>query len=142
MAARNLSSVIPARRRFGNIQKEADQDVRSSPLRNLLAPSQSRSEAQFTVGEILALAHHVVSRLDGLSEIARSAATGRAGTGIGCGVRALKAGAGFEQNAYDAATWGVFSPLTERSVAGKSRPVEFPDFTGGRQKNTPPITLA
>ena len=42
---------------------------------------------------------------------------------------------------YDAATWSVISPLTERSVAAKSRPVDFPDFTRGKYKNTPPIKL-
>ena len=33
---------------------------------------------------------------------------------------------------YDAAAWSVISPLSERSVAGGSQPVPFPDFTGGR----------
>jgi predicted dehydrogenase len=35
---------------------------------------------------------------------------------------------------YDAATWSAIVPLTEQSVAGKSRPVDFPDFTRGRWK--------
>jgi hypothetical protein len=43
---------------------------------------------------------------------------------------------------YDAATWSVISPLSERSVAGKSRPVDFPDFTRGKWKTTPPVTIA
>ena len=33
---------------------------------------------------------------------------------------------------YAAATWSVISPLSERSIAKGSAPMEFPDFTGGR----------
>ncbi len=33
---------------------------------------------------------------------------------------------------YDAATWSVISPLSERSIAMGSAPVEFPDFTRGK----------
>jgi hypothetical protein len=38
---------------------------------------------------------------------------------------------------YDAASWSVVAPLSERSVANGSQPVEFPDFTKGRWKTTP-----
>lgn len=47
-----------------------------------------------------------------------------------------------DQNVYDAVTWSVISPLTERSVAVKSSPVDFPDFTRGRWSKTPRISLA
>ena len=33
---------------------------------------------------------------------------------------------------YDAATWSVISPLSERSIAEGGEPQAFPDFTGGR----------
>jgi predicted dehydrogenase len=33
---------------------------------------------------------------------------------------------------YAAATWSVISPLSERSIARGSEPMEFPDFTRGR----------
>jgi predicted dehydrogenase len=56
-------------------------------------------------------------------------------------LHALKTGVEFEQNVYDAATWSVLSPLSERSVESRSRPVEFPDFTRGKWKNTPPVSL-
>jgi predicted dehydrogenase len=35
---------------------------------------------------------------------------------------------------YDAATWSVIIPLSEQSVAAKSAPVDFPDFTRGKWK--------
>jgi predicted dehydrogenase len=56
-------------------------------------------------------------------------------------VKALRLGEPPDQDVYDAVTWSVISPLTERSVAAKSRPVDFPDFTRGKWKNTPPIRL-
>jgi len=42
-------------------------------------------------------------------------------------------------DACDAAAWSVISPLSERSVAERSRPVEFPDFTRGRWKDEKPL---
>jgi predicted dehydrogenase len=56
-------------------------------------------------------------------------------------VKALRLGERPDQDVYDAVTWSVISPLTERSVAAKSRPVDFPDFTRGKWKTTPPIRL-
>jgi hypothetical protein len=57
-------------------------------------------------------------------------------------IEALRTGAPPDQNVYDAVTWSAISPLTEKSVAAKSRPVDFPDFTRGKWKNTPPLRLA
>ncbi len=56
-------------------------------------------------------------------------------------LHALRTGGQPDQNVYDAVTWSAISPLTERSVAAKSRPVDFPDFTRGKWKNTPPLKL-
>lgn len=42
---------------------------------------------------------------------------------------------------YDAATWSVIIPLSEQSVAAKSAPVDFPDFTRGRWKEPKPLQL-
>ena len=42
---------------------------------------------------------------------------------------------------YDSVTSSVISPLTEASVANKCRAVDFPDFTKGKWKSRPPITL-
>lgn len=38
---------------------------------------------------------------------------------------------------YDAASWSVVAPLSEKSVANDSERVEFPDFTRGKWKTTP-----
>jgi len=35
---------------------------------------------------------------------------------------------------YDAATWSAISQLSEQSIAGRSIPVDFPDFTRGKWK--------
>jgi predicted dehydrogenase len=42
---------------------------------------------------------------------------------------------------YAAATWSAIVALSEQSVAAKSAPVEFPDFTRGKWKNTRPLNL-
>ena len=56
---------------------------------------------------------------------------------IGCLLR----GEPTDQDVYDAAAWSVITPLTERSVANRSRPVDVPDFTRGRWKTTPPLGI-
>jgi hypothetical protein len=55
---------------------------------------------------------------------------------------ALRRGKEPDQNVYDAVTWSVISPLSQRSVAVKSTAIDFPDFTRGKWKTTPPIKLA
>jgi len=42
---------------------------------------------------------------------------------------------------YDSVTCGAISPISEASVAGKSKPVDFPDFTKGKWKTMKPITF-
>lgn len=42
---------------------------------------------------------------------------------------------------YDSVTSGAISPVTEASVANKSRAIDFPDFTKGKWKTNPKITL-
>lgn len=49
-------------------------------------------------------------------------------------VAALRAGRMPDYDVYDSVTSSVISPLTEKSVAGGSVPVEFPDFTKGKWK--------
>jgi len=56
-------------------------------------------------------------------------------------LRAIQRGTEPDMNVYDAVTWSVISPLSEHSVARGSVPVDFPDFTRGKWKNTPPIKL-
>jgi len=47
-------------------------------------------------------------------------------------IEALKRKAPTPIDVYDSATWSVISPLSERSIALGSEPVEFPDFTKGK----------
>jgi predicted dehydrogenase len=49
-------------------------------------------------------------------------------------VAALRAGKMPDYDVYDSVTSSVISPLSEKSVAGGSVPVEFPDFTKGKWK--------
>ena len=56
-------------------------------------------------------------------------------------IRALRTGTPPDMNVYDAASWSVVSELSERSVANKSRPVDFPDFTLGKWKTNPPLGI-
>ena len=44
-------------------------------------------------------------------------------------------------NVYDAAAWSAIAPLSEQSVANRSAAVDFPDFTDGAWKTTPPLTV-
>ncbi len=52
---------------------------------------------------------------------------------------ALRNGLPTDQDVYDAADWSVVAPLTELSVANRSRPVDFPDFTRGLWKSREPL---
>jgi len=56
-------------------------------------------------------------------------------------VRAVRLGIQTPIDVYDAATWSAIGPLSERSVALKSAPVDFPDFTRGKWKTPRPIDL-
>ena len=47
----------------------------------------------------------------------------------------------FLKQAGAAATWSSIAVLSEQSVADRSRPVDFPDFTKGKWKTTPPIQI-
>ena len=54
-------------------------------------------------------------------------------------VEALKAGAPMPIDIYDAVTWSAVTPLSEASIAGGNRTVDFPDFTEGRWRDRLPI---
>jgi len=54
-------------------------------------------------------------------------------------IDALRQGRLPDMDVYDAAAWSVVSELTEISVANKSKPVDFPDFTRGKWKTNKPI---
>jgi hypothetical protein len=53
-------------------------------------------------------------------------------------IKCLREGLPTDMTVYDAAALSAVVHLTERSNAKKSAPMEFPDFTKGRWKTTPP----
>ncbi len=56
-------------------------------------------------------------------------------------VQALRTGGMPYFDVYDSVTSSAVSALSEQSVANRSRPVEFPDFTRGKWKHRPPLSV-
>ena len=56
-------------------------------------------------------------------------------------IEALRTGTATDWDVYDAAAWSAVSALSESSIAKKSEPVDFPDFTRGNWKNRPPLGI-
>lgn len=56
-------------------------------------------------------------------------------------IQALRTGRAPDMDVYDAATWSCITGLSEKSVAQKSSPQDFPDFTRGKWKTVPPIGI-
>ena len=56
-------------------------------------------------------------------------------------IQALQTGVPPDFDVYGAATWSVVSALSEKSVAERSRPMDFPDFTKGKWKTNPPVKV-
>ncbi len=54
-------------------------------------------------------------------------------------VEALRTGRYPDQDVYDGAAWSAVSGISEESVAGGGKPVDFPDFTRGKWKTNKPI---
>jgi hypothetical protein len=78
------------------------------------------------------------------AEIVRTATGGHGGMDVLEDTRlvaALRAGIAPDLDVYDAATWSVVCALTERSVADRSRPIDFPDFTRGRWRTSAPFEI-
>jgi hypothetical protein len=57
-------------------------------------------------------------------------------------IAALRAGKISDWDVYDSVTSSAISPLTEKSVAGGSIPVPFPDFTKGKWKTARPFDIS
>lgn len=53
----------------------------------------------------------------------------------------LRNGLPLDQDVYDAASWSVVIPLSENSVANKSKSMTVPDFTRGSWKTNKPVNL-
>lgn len=56
-------------------------------------------------------------------------------------IECLRKGLPTDMNVYDAASWSAVSELSERSVAKRGEPQDFPDFTRGRWKEYPPLGI-
>jgi predicted dehydrogenase len=56
-------------------------------------------------------------------------------------IKALRTGSAPDIDVYDAATWSCITELSEKSVASRSSPMDFPDFTRGRWKTNLPIGI-
>jgi hypothetical protein len=53
----------------------------------------------------------------------------------------LRNGLPLDQDVYDAAAWSCLVPLSQRSVAKKSRTIDIPDFTRGAWTTNKPVDL-
>lgn len=56
-------------------------------------------------------------------------------------VKCLQTGNYPDMDVYDAAAWSAITELSERSITGKSRPMDFPDFTRGQWKTRKPLGI-
>lgn len=56
-------------------------------------------------------------------------------------IKCLREGLPTDMNVYDAAALSAVVQLSEQSVAKKSAPMDFPDFTRGRWKTTAPLGI-
>lgn len=56
-------------------------------------------------------------------------------------VYCLRNGLPLDQDVYDAATWSVISPLSEKSVKNRGQSVDIPDFTRGQWKTMKPLGI-
>jgi hypothetical protein len=54
-------------------------------------------------------------------------------------IEAVKAKGPVPIDVYDAAAWSAISPLSEKSIASGSKPIDIPDFTRGKWKTNQPI---
>jgi hypothetical protein len=56
-------------------------------------------------------------------------------------ITCLREGKPTDMNVYDAAALSAVTALSERSVASRSQPADFPDFTRGRWKTNPALGI-
>jgi hypothetical protein len=56
-------------------------------------------------------------------------------------IKCLRTGTPPDSDVYDAAAWSAIVELSVQSVADKSRPKDFPDFTRGKWQTTPPLGI-
>ena len=56
-------------------------------------------------------------------------------------IECLHRGDPLDQNVYEGALWSAVAPLSEKSVHEGGMPQDFPDFTRGDWKTTPPLPI-
>ena len=56
-------------------------------------------------------------------------------------IKCLREGVPTDMDVYDAAALSAVTPLSEWSVANRSRPIDVPDFTRGRWQTRPPLGI-
>lgn len=56
-------------------------------------------------------------------------------------IKCLREGLPTDMNVYDAAALSAVTPLSEWSVANRSQPIDFPDFTRGAWQTAPPLGI-
>lgn len=56
-------------------------------------------------------------------------------------IKCLREGLPTDMDVYDAAAWSAVGELSERSVADRSRPQDYPDFTRGKWKTNQPLGI-
>jgi hypothetical protein len=56
-------------------------------------------------------------------------------------VECLRAGVPTDMDVYDGAAWSAVGPVSERSIAARSRSIDFPDFTRGAWKTRKPLAV-
>ena len=56
-------------------------------------------------------------------------------------IQSLRAGEPMDMDVYDGAAWSAISELSERSIAQRSAPQDFPDFTRGAWRRRPPLGI-
>ena len=56
-------------------------------------------------------------------------------------IECLRKGEPLDMDVYDGAAWSAVSELSARSIAERSRPVDFPDFTRGAWRSRPPLGI-
>jgi hypothetical protein len=56
-------------------------------------------------------------------------------------IKCLREGLPTDMNVYDAAALSAVVELSQQSVARRSQPVDFPDFTRGRWQTNPPLGI-
>ena len=57
-------------------------------------------------------------------------------------IATLRRGTATDMDVSDATAWSSVAELSERSVADRSRPKDFPDFTRAKWKTNPPLEIA